>query len=295
MDWDRLRVFHEVANAGSLTHAGEHLGLSQSAVSRQISTLEDSLGTPLFHRHARGLVLTEQGELLYQTVHEVFAKLAMTESLITESRTRPSGELRVTTTVAFGSLWLVPRIHEFTELYPEISLNLILSDQLLDLGMRDADCAIRLEWPQQPDLIQSRIITFSNHIYAAPSYVERHGKPETPEDLDNHKLIAFGTASKPPVPDINWLLKLGVTGKSPRQPLLQINNVFGMYRAALAGIGIVTLPEYMAETRNLVRLLPDHASRPIDAYFVYSSELRRSKRVAVFRDFLVSKLTEARV
>src|SRR5579885_1005961 len=125
MDWDKLRVFHAVAEAGSFTHAGDTLNLSQSAVSRQISALEEALQVPLFHRHARGLILTEQGEALYQTVREVFAKLAMTEALLTESKERPTGRLKVTTTVGFGSHWLAPRLHSFPEAYPEISIRLI--------------------------------------------------------------------------------------------------------------------------------------------------------------------------
>ena len=110
MDWDKLRVFHAVAEAGSFTHAGDTLNLSQSAVSRQISALEEALQVPLFHRHARGLILTEQGEALNRTVREVFAKLAMTEALLTESKEKPAGRLKVTTTVAFGSIWLAPRL-----------------------------------------------------------------------------------------------------------------------------------------------------------------------------------------
>ena len=101
MDWDKLRVFHAVAEAGSFTHAGESLNLSQSAVSRQISALEESLNVPLFHRHARGLILTEQGDLLYHTARDVFAKLSMTEAMLTESKDRPKGPLKVTTSTLF--------------------------------------------------------------------------------------------------------------------------------------------------------------------------------------------------
>ena len=134
MDWDRLRIFHDVADAGSFTHAGATLNLSQSAVSRQVSALEDSLSIKLFHRHARGLILTEQGELLYQTVKDVFHKLAVVESQLSETRESPSGPLKVTTTVSFGSTWLTPRIKEFVETYPEVDFHLILTDTELDLG-----------------------------------------------------------------------------------------------------------------------------------------------------------------
>src|SRR5215218_2837719 len=102
MDWDKLKVFHAAAEAGSFTHAGEHLGLSQSAVSRQVSALETELGVSLFHRHARGLILTEQGDLLFRTAHDVFMKLESARAKLTDSKERPHGELRVTTTIGLG-------------------------------------------------------------------------------------------------------------------------------------------------------------------------------------------------
>ncbi len=169
MDWDKLRVFHAVAEAGSFTHAGEMLNLSQSAISRQIGGLEASLKVPLFHRHARGLILTEQGELLYRTAHEVFGRLAMTAAQLAESKDRPKGPLKITTTVAFGSTWLAPRLREFIEVYPEIELSLLLADRDVDLSMREADVAVRLAPPTQPDLIQRHLVTVHMLIYAAAS------------------------------------------------------------------------------------------------------------------------------
>ena len=192
MDWDKLRVFHAVAEAGSFTHAGELLNLSQSAVSRQISALEESLETTLFHRHARGLILTEQGELLYRTTHEVYHKLAMAEAQLSESKERPSGPLKVTTTIGLGSLWLTSRIKEFIELYPEVDVTLILTDTELDLSMREADIAIRLQSPRQPDLIQRPLLTVHTHVYAAEEYLEEYGIPQRPEDLDKHRLLVYG-------------------------------------------------------------------------------------------------------
>jgi len=153
MDWDKLRIFHAVAEAGSFTHAGESLNLSQSAVSRQIGALEESLKVSLFHRHARGLILTEQGELLYRTAHEVFAKLAMTEAQLTESKDKPKGQLKVTATVALGSTWLTPRMGEFLEIYPDVDVDLVLEDRELDLSMREADVAIRMTPLRQPELV----------------------------------------------------------------------------------------------------------------------------------------------
>ena len=296
MDWDKLRVFHAVAEAGSFTHAGEALNLSQSAVSRQISALEESLSVPLFHRHARGLILTEQGELLYRTAKDVFAKLAMAEGMLSESRDRPKGPLKVTTTVAFGSTWLTPRLREFLELHPEIELSLVLDDSELDLSMREADVAIRMSPPRQPDLIQRHLVTVHFHVYASPDYVKKHGAPERPEDLDGHKLIIYGEEMRSPVANVNWLLQLGAPPDRPRRPTFCVNNIYAIYRAALSGLGVAALPDYMAnETGTLQRVLPDHAGPPVDAYFVYPEELRSSKRIGVFRDFLVRKVNETRL
>ena len=293
MDWDKLRIFHSVAEAGSFTHAGDTLNLSQSAVSRQVSALEESLHIPLFHRHARGLILTEQGEVLYRTVKDVFHKLSMAEALISESRERPSGPLKITTTVAFGTTWLTPRIREFVELFPEVEVALILTDGSMDLSMREADVAIRMAKPKQPDLVQRHLLAVQSHIYAAPEYLSEHGAPKEAEDLDQHAIILYGQDAPPPVASINWLADAGADPEHPRKPILRINNLYGIYRAVRSGLGIAALPDYMIpETSALVRVLPELAGPAIEAYFVYPEELRQSKRVSVFRDFLLRKMAE---
>jgi DNA-binding transcriptional LysR family regulator len=292
MDWDKLRVFHAVAEAGSFTHAGDTLNLSQSAVSRQISALEEALSVPLFHRHARGLILTEQGDQLNRTVREVFAKLAMTEALLTESRDKPAGRLKVTTTVGFGSTWLAPRLPSFLDAHQEISVSLLLDDGDLDLAMREADVAIRMHPPKQPDLIQRHLMEIEWVVCAAPSYLEKHGTPATIEDLDNHKLVLFGDYH-PPVAEINWLAEAGRRPGSPRRAVLEVNNIASMAQTIRSGLGIGSLPSWMApELEGLTRLLPDVQRPKVDCYFVYPEELRNSKRVAVFRDFLLARLQE---
>ena len=296
MDWDKLRIFHAVADAGSFTHAGEALHLSQSAVSRQISSLEDSLGSRLFHRHARGLILTEQGELLYRTVHDVFAKLTMVEARLTDSQERPQGPLKIATTVGLGSLWLTPRINEFIDLYPDIEVNLITTDEELDVSMREADCAIRLTPPTQGDLIQRRLTRVHTHVFASPEYLQSRGMPEKVRDLANHDLIVYGEDVAMPAPNINWLLNAvrDATNEEPRK-VLTLNNLYGMFRAVEAGIGVAGLPDFLArEAKNLVRILPELEGPGNDAYFVYPEEMRSSQRIAVFRDFLLSKVAETR-
>ncbi len=292
MDWDKLRVFHAVAEAGSFTHAGDTLNLSQSAVSRQISALEELLQVPLFHRHARGLILTEQGEQLNRTVREVFAKLAMTEALLTESKEKPAGRLKVTTTVGFGASWLAPRLQGFLEAYPDVSVTLLLDDTDLDLAMREADVAIRMHPPKQPDLVQRHLLTMEWVVCASPDYLKKHGVPQRAEDLDAHRLILFGEY-RIPVEDINWLAEVGRRPGNPRRALLEVNSTQAMLLAIRSGLGIGALPDFMVnEEEGLVRLLTDLKSPKVDVYFVYPEELRNSKRVAVFRDFLLARLAE---
>jgi DNA-binding transcriptional LysR family regulator len=296
MDWDKLRIFHAVAEAGSFTHAGEVLNLSQSAVSRQISSLEESLNVALFHRHARGLILTEQGELLYRTAHEVFSKLAMAEAQLAESKDRPKGQLKVTATQAFGSSWLTPCLLEFIDLYPDVEVDLVLEDRELDLSMREADVAIRMAPPRQPELIQRHLMTVHLNIYAAPAYLKRHGIPKVPEDLDQHRIIVYGNDTRPPVEDMDWLLVAGTRKDKPRRPILKVNSVYAILRAVQSGLGIASLPEFMVgEGTSLVRVLPELQGPRIDAYFVYPEELRNSKRIQVFRDFLLRKVAEGRM
>ena len=290
MDWDKLRIFHAVAEAGSFTHAGDVLNLSQSAVSRQISALEEALQVPLFHRHARGLILTEQGEAMNRTVREVFAKLAMTEALLTESKEKAAGRLKVTTTTGFGGEWLSPRLPGFLKAHPDITITLILEDGDLDLGMREADVAIRMHPPRQPDLVQRHLADIHMPVCAAASYLEAHGTPTTLEELDGHKLVLFGSYH-PPSPDIDWLATSGKPQGQKRQPALEVNNLAAMADAIEAGLGIGSLPHYIVNERPALKKILTQVKAPIiEAYFVYPEELRTSKRVAVFRDFLLTEM-----
>ncbi len=291
MDWDKLKVFHAAAEAGSFTHAGEQLKLSQSAVSRQVSALEQELNVSLFHRHARGLILTEQGELLHRTAHEVFMKLEAARAKLTDSRERPNGDLKVSTTPGIGVHWLTPRLGEFIDLYPEIRISLITSDEELDLAMREADVAIRLRQPTQPALIQRKLFSVHFHAYASPEYVKRFGTPRALDDLDQHRIVLLGGSTVPLyLQNRNWLIEVGRTSKNARSPTLIINSVLGVLRACQRGLGIALLPDYLVEENGgLVQLFGESDAPALDAYFVYPEELKSVARVQVFRDFLVAK------
>ena len=290
MDWDKLKVFHAAAEAGSFTHAGEQLGLSQSAVSRQVSALEQELSVSLFHRHARGLILTEQGDLLFRTAHDVFMQLQAARAKLTDSRERPSGDLKITTPPALGINWLIPRLHEFTALYPEIRISMIVTDEELDLSMRQADVAIRLGQPVQPDLIQRKLFAMHFHAYASPEYLKRAGTPRSPADLDDHRILTIGGNAPRYLRSALWLTEVGRNGKGARPACFTVNNVLGLLRACQRGLGIAMLPDYLVEENHgLVQLFGDVGEVASDAYFVYPEELKSVARIQVFRDFLVSK------
>jgi DNA-binding transcriptional LysR family regulator len=288
MDWDKLRIFHAVAEAGSFTHAGESLNLSQSAVSRQISTLEESLGVSLFHRHARGLLLTEQGELLQKAAKEIFGKLSMIEGQLHDSRQLPEGPLRITTTEFIASTWLAPHLKTLRERYPNIQLTLLLDDRLLNLGMREADAALRLYKPEQPDLIQRHMTTMHFHIYGAKSYLKEHGTPQDAKELRKHTLIGYPENTPPPFSDPNWLFRIAAVNPDDNYKLLMMNSMYAMHEAVLGGAGLATLPDYLVkDDQDLAAVLPDMQPAPVDMYFVYPEERRHSQRIGIFRDFLL--------
>ena len=292
MDWDKLRIFHAVADAGSLTHAGDVLHLSQSAVSRQIRALEDSLGTTLFHRHARGLILTEQGELLFEATSSMVRKLDTTAARIRDSEENVFGELKVTTTTGFGSMWLVPRLAKLYERYPDLKIDLMLEERVLDLPMREADVAIRMKEPSQQDLIRRRLLNIRMRLYATPEYLEKAGTPMTFEDMAAHRLIC----QNPQTPQVSSgavlsqaLLALNMTST------LMVNNYFGVLQGVLNHVGIGVLPDYLtADFTNLVRVLPEIESGEVPVFLTFPEELRTSRRVTAFRDFVLEEIQSIR-
>ena len=295
LNWDKLRIFHKVAQAGSFTHASDALSLSQSAISRQISALEDALGTPLFHRHARGLILTEQGEILFETADAMAGRLSEASSRLTDSKHAPAGPLRITTTVGLGSAWLAIRLDRFMDQYPDIELELILSNDELDIAMRQADCAIRLRQPQQPELIQRRLFTVHFHVYANRDYLDRFGVPKIPRDLDDHRIVIWGEEAPAYLQDVNWLATVDTEQGSKRRAALKINSLLAIKRAVQRGAGLAVLPDYsISDTTPLVRIMEDVTMPSFDTYFVYSSELRNSARLKVFRDFLLQEARDWR-
>jgi DNA-binding transcriptional LysR family regulator len=290
IDWDKLRLFHAVASAGSFTEGARRLKLSQPALSRQVIALEESLGAKLFHRHARGLALTNEGEQLRSTTSRMAEEIERTRSSIEATRNRPTGEIKLTTTVSFGSSWLPVQLKDFLDMYPDIRVSLVLSDEERDLARAEADCAVRFHKPHQADLIQRPLASIRHRLCASEAYLAAHGVPRTPADLLNHRMIAYGPEAPPYLRSINWALELGYDG--PRAPALTVNNSFGVLQAVEAGAGIAALPSYLIRHSGKVKvLLPELEGAVFHTYFVYSSELRGSVRVAALRDFLIDRMT----
>ena len=288
MDWDKLRIFHAVADAGSLTHAGDVLHLSQSAVSRQIRALEDSLNTTLFHRHARGLILTEQGELLFDATSAMTRRLDTAEARIRDSEEEVFGELRVTTTTGFGSLWLAPRLPALYEKYPELKIDLMLEERVLDLPMREADVAIRMKEPSQADLIRRKLMTVHMRLYAVPEYLDKHGTPEKIEDISQHRLICQNVTTTQVSAGAQLVRELQT---HDIKSMLTVNNYFGVLQAVKAGLGIGVLPDYVIEDfPDVQRVLPDVESNEVPVFLAFPEELRQSRRIAAFRDFVTDEI-----
>ena len=288
MDWDKLRIFHAVADAGSLTHAGDTLHLSQSAVSRQIRALEESLNTTLFHRHARGLILTEQGELLFDATKSMNKRLETASARIKDSEEEVFGELRITTTTAFGTLWLAPRLPKLYEKYPDLNIDLMLEERVLDLPMREADVAIRMKEPSQADLIRKRLMSVRMRLYATQTYLDQRGQIADIEDVGNHRLISQSLASAQVAAGaslVQHLLSYNVSS------VFTVNNYFGVLQGVVNNLGIGVLPDYVTEDfPDLVRVLPELESGEVPVFLAYPEELRQSKRISAFRDFVQDEI-----
>ncbi|KRS12108.1 LysR family transcriptional regulator [Roseovarius atlanticus] len=292
MDWDKLRIFHAVADAGSLTHAGDQLHLSQSAVSRQIRGLEESLNATLFHRHARGLILTEQGELLFDATRAMVKRLDAATARIRDSEEEVFGELRVTTTIGFGTLWLAPRLPKLFATYPDLNIDLMLEERVLDLPMREADVAIRMKEPSQADLIRKRLMMINMCLFASQKYLDERGTPESMEDLSQHRIICQNPRSAQVGAGATLVSEL-MTYDIPS--LLTVNNYYGVLQGVLNNLGIGVLPDYLGhDFDQIVRVLPEVQSSDVPVFLAYPEELRQSQRIKAFRDFVQEEIVAYR-
>ncbi len=294
MDWDKLKYFYAAAKMGSFTAAGKKLHISQSSISRSVISLEERLGVKLFVRHSRKIVLTNHGEILLSSVQKMLEAAEEGSNLIKEDSSEPQGVLRVRATAGFVASFLVRYIPEFTRLYPKLQLSIVGSDSAPALNWNEADVVIYPLITDQSNIEQHHIGTFHLGMFASPSYLEEFGKPAKPEELQQHRLLAFNERTEHPFSDVNWHLRLGMKPGNLRSPHIEINNAVGLCRLAEQGQGIISVAKEQPHVKKfgLIEVLPEIEGPSIDAYLIYPSQLRNSQRVICFRDYLTKCLSE---
>lgn len=289
LDWDKLKLFYQVATAGSITTAAERLNISQPALSRSILNLEARLKTQLFNRHKHGITLTRQGEILFKSAHKMYQESRYAEQALQEDYNAVEGELTILTTPAIASTWLMKYIPSFLEQYPDIRLKVI--GEIQDIDVDQGDVLIRTFLAHQPTLIQHYATTFSMRLYASQEYLDKFGTPQTAEDLDNHRLISFNSGDMRHLDNMNWILKVGHKGGSIREPFLEFNSAACILKAAQLGLGIVELGKgYPAiEGVSLVEVLPDLKGPVVDIYYIYPEHKKSVRKVQAFLEHIIGK------
>lgn len=284
----QMLLFATVVEAGSFSAAARTLDHSPSAVSRQITYLEDRLGVRLVNRSKQGLSLTHEGRLFYERCAEVAARISEAENMVTSMGETPKGVLRVVATVAFAKAQVMPVLPGFLERYPEVELSLELTDRRIDLAAEGIDAAIRFtEQIDDQSVIARRLSSNRRIICASPRYIERHGAPEHTDDLNRHNCLRLSTVTR----WNDWHLdRRDGSGPILLRGNFEANSADGIYHATLAGVGIARLSTYLVgdDIRNgrLVHLLPDYSDEESDIFVIYSEKRNLAPKVRAFIDYL---------
>lgn len=286
-----LEVFTRVVELGSFARAAARLGMSSSAVSRQVSELEAHLGVRLLNRTTRRLSLTESGAAFLERAVQLLADLEEAESAIGATALVPRGTLRLTAPTAFGERYLASVVAEFARRYPDMRLECELSDRRVDLVEEGLDLAVRIGVGGSATLIARRLGSVDLICNAAPAYLERHGVPAVPEDLAQHRCLSYDYL---PVRD-TWVFRNPDGSERPVRVSGPIRANSGRYLAMLAraGAGISLEPDFAIRDElidgSLVPLLTAFRPAPIPVFAVYPSRRHLSAKVRVFVDFLAER------
>ena len=289
MGWERLRYFYYITKSGNFSNAAKLLNVSQSSLSRTIQNLEDRIGYKLFLRLPRGLLLTEQGEILFNACKKIFTEIEIALTQIDKERGEPQGSIRIRATGGLVNFYLLKYVPRFLELYPKITFTFIAKDSIPEFDFAEADVAIRPAMAEQKNIIQRYL--FKNHIrlYASRDYLKKFGMPKHPKDLDHHRLIGFG--SHQDVYDfqhLNWHLTVGSETGQVRTPFIEVNTPLGRIQLASLGMGIAAISKEHPglEDYNLIEVLPDLPGETVETYYIYPVQLKDSKRIQVLGDYL---------
>lgn len=288
-----LTVFAKVVDEGGFSAAARAMNLTPSAVSKQIGRLEDRLGVRLLNRTTRSLSLTPEGRSFYERCTRILSDIDEAEAEVTSAHTTPKGALRISCGVAFGRHQVSPLIPEFLERYPDVQVEMIQTDSLVDLVEQGVDLAVRFGELQDSSLVARFLARSKRAICASPEYLERHGIPQHPSDLQDHNCLFFST-----LPHLNeWIFKVPEGEYSFRpQGNFSANNGETIHEMALAGLGVARLAEFLVapDVRDgkLVRVLQDYyrdITVPIHA--LYPTRRHLSPKLRAFVDFLVEKFS----
>ena len=286
-DWDKLRIFRIVAEVSSFTKAAEILNVHQSALSRSIAILEESLNAHLFHRHSRGLILTEEGQILYQTAQSIVHLLSNAEVLISNKAEKIAGEIIFTTSQCFTSKWLLSVICDFLEGNPSVMLRTVLDDAKLDLGMREADFALRFEEPAEPNLIAKQVGMLQYGFFTTQGYLQRFGTPETLSDLEHHRMILYSSLQTEVIKSLEMGKDSEIQEKIFKLPPLRMNNTDNIVTAVEAQFGIGIVPILKGGyPDSFVQILQDVRVAEIPVYAVFDRDLSSYKRIQALKNHI---------
>lgn len=288
-DWEGITEFVAVAETESFTAAAKRLGTSVANVSRQIQALENRLSTKLFHRTTRKVSATEEGNVFYQHCRQVLDGLADAERALTSLQTKPSGKLKVTAPLSYGEKFIAPLISDFAIKYPDLEIEMHLSNQQFDLIENGFDLAIRLGVLEDSSLVAKKLADRKQYVCASPSYLAQYGQPHTLQELAAHNCL-LGTLDYWRFEEDRKQRNIRVKGN------LRCNNGPALRDAALKGVGIVQLPDYYVdqyfESGELVPLLNKQCQGVEGIWAVYPSNRFLSTKVKTLIDFLASNLTQ---
>lgn len=288
-----LRVFATVVEKGNFSEAAACLNLTPSAISKLITRLESRLGARLLNRTTRRLVLTAEGESFYLRVRDILSAIEDAEAEVSRFGQTPRGRLRINSMTGFAFHQLTRVLPKFTGQYPEISVELAVTDRIVDLLAENADIGIRSGRMEDTSLVARKIADFERGLYAASIYLEKHGMPNKPEDLLNHECIV--RTGKPP-----YLWPFLINGKVAELAVngrIAVDNAETALQIAIAGGGITWVADMLVvdavRSGQLIPVLPEfHASAPISLSAVYPHGKHRMPKVRAFIDFLITEFSK---
>lgn len=288
-NWEGISEFVGVAETQSFTAAAKKLDTSVAQVSRRVSSLEERLAVKLFNRTTRRVSLTEAGQLYYQQCKQLVEGLELAELAVTQMQSTPKGLLKVTAPVTYGEQQLAPLLHQFLEKYPQVDLDLNLTNKKLDLIEMGVDVAIRLGRLQDSSLVAKRLSSRQLYVCASKEYLDRFGEPHTLSELSNHQCLV-GSVDYWRFKDSKGEKSIRVSGR------IHCNSGYSLLDAAIRGLGLVQLPDYYVQsaldTGCLIEVLSDYRDEREGIWALYPQNRNLSPKVRLLIDFLADKLKD---